>query len=361
MTEARTATIYYSGFAFRGGGAFVHACSLHTELQRAGWRVDLITLESLPFPLRYLPHLVGKVVNFINRPMGFYYKDRLTRYLYKWRFDGATQLKIFEDVYLAWNSAVPSVTILHAVWSDNLQSISTKPNAVMRLVKAEETVIDSITHPIVTVSDQYRQALTRTHVGSVRLRSVAVVPLGLDIAEFDIRREVDRSAKSVVFCGSLEARKNLRFLLDVFRRLQDADGGYRLTIIGDGPDRVDLEQYASQHSLPVTFRGRFDRQEVIQELRRHNLYVHPSVKESFSFALLEAKLSGLKTIAHRGLEVPPEFIDVPVASFDVADWLAAIMRADDAVSKEISADIYSSRRMMLNTLDLAFGAGQGTS
>ena len=40
----------------------------------------MITLERLPFPLRYLPHLVTKVVNWFSSPVGFHYKGRVTRF-----------------------------------------------------------------------------------------------------------------------------------------------------------------------------------------------------------------------------------------------------------------------------------------
>jgi glycosyltransferase involved in cell wall biosynthesis len=229
---------------------------------------------------------------------------------------------------------------------------------VKRLVELEERAIDSIAHPIITVSDEYRDFLLGSHRGSRRLPQVAVVPLGLDLAEFDSPGQAQHSGKSLVYCGSLEPRKNLRFMLDVFRHLHEVDGGYRLTIIGDGPDKAELERYALKHALPAVFRGRLGREEVVRELRLHSVYVHPSVKESFSFALLEGKMAGLRTVAYEGLEVPPEFIDVPVASFDVPDWLAAIVSAEDTVSKEIDADNYSSRRMMLETLELALGTSE---
>jgi len=359
VAATRKAIIYYGGFAFRGGGAFMHAKVMRLELQRAGWDVDLVTLESLPLPVRFLPHIVGKVVNRFNPPMGFYYKDRLTRLLYKRFLDRDVQLRIFEDVYLSWNSRTPSATLLHAAWSDNLHSISAHPRAVLRLVKSEERVIDSITHPVITVSDAYRDFLLASHSGSCRLPHVSVVPLGLDLAEFDIGGQLQRAAKSLVFCGSLEARKNLRFLLDVFRHLHESDAGYRLTIIGDGPDRADLERYALQHALPVIFRGWLGREAVIRELHQHSLYVHPSVKESFSYSLLEAKLVGLKTVAYKGLEVPAEFIDVPVASFEAAEWLGAIRHADVVVPKEVDTSSYSSKTQMLNTLELAFSSAEG--
>lgn len=336
----------------------MHAKVLRTELERAGWNVDLITLESLPPPFRFIPHVVGRVVNQFNPPMGLYYKDRLSRYLYRLFFSQDVQLRVFEDIYLSWNSRTPSVTLLHAVWSDNLHSIVADREGAKRLVEAEERAIDLIEHPVITVSDAYRDFLVQSHVGSIRLPGISVVPQGLDISEFKLEDEGPHVQKSLVYCGALEPRKNVNLLLRVFRDLHEWDNGFRLTIIGNGVERADLERYASQHALPVVFCGRLDRTDVIRELGRHSLYVHPSVKESFSFALLEAKLAGLRTVAYKGLEVPAEFIDVPVASFDEADWQAAIRDACDAVPKEIDANIYSSRTMMLSTLELAFSAAQ---
>ena len=48
--------------------------------------------------------------------------------------------------------------------------------------------------------------------------------------------------------------------------------------------------------------GRLDHDSVIEEASSAALiYLHTSVKESFSFALLEAKLAGLSTCAYQGL------------------------------------------------------------
>jgi glycosyltransferase involved in cell wall biosynthesis len=347
------AIIYYGGFEYRGGGAFMHARILCKELERAGWQVDLITLERLPLLLRYLPHIVGRVLNFLRPPMGFYFKDRLTGWLYKLMFNHSVQMRIFEDIYLSWNSGTPSVTILHAVWSDNLQSIVAKKPVVRKLVAAEEMRIDSIEHPIVIVSDAYHQFLSQTHLASSRLPDIHVVPLGVDLAEFDGSNEALVAEKSLIYCGAMEARKNLRFLLLVFKRLQERDPDYRLTIIGDGADGAFLKEFCVQNKLQVTFLGRLGRVAVLKELRRHRLYVHPSVKESFSLSLLEAKLSGLTTIAYGGLEVPAEFIDVPVSSFDEDEWLAAIARGGAVQTIEVDAARYSSQRMMVKTLELA--------
>jgi glycosyltransferase involved in cell wall biosynthesis len=324
---------------------------MREELERDGWQVELITLERLPFLFRLLPHIVGAVFNVIVRPMGFYYKGRMTRWLYQRFFNSQVRLRVFEDIYVSWNSRVPSVTVLHAVWSDNLQSTPVAEEAAARLVSAEERLIDSISHPLSTVSDGYRSLLLRTHPGSVGLREIAVIPLGLNLAEFE--RGNRSFKKSLVYCGSLEPRKNVQFLLAVFGTLQKVDPEYRLALIGNGPERSALERFCEENRLEVAFLGRLERAEVLQELRRHSVYVHTSTKESFSFALLEAKLSGLTTVAYGGLEVPPEFIDVPVSTFDERDWLDAIRLATTLESTAINTAEYSSREMMLRTVELA--------
>lgn len=354
MAETKRATIFYGGFAFRGGGAFNHAKLMREALQLEDWDVALITLECLPAAFRYLPHVVGKISNWLDPPMGFYFKDRLTRFFYKHLLARRAQLHIFEDIYLSWNSNVPSVTVLHAVWSDNLQSMVTAPSAVKRLVRAEELTIDSIAHPVITVSQAYLDHLKCSHQGAYGISSVVVVPLGLDVTRFDGVGEPERPENSLVYCGSLEARKNLSLLLRVFKSLYASDASYRLTIIGDGPDRDHLERYALQNLLPVTFRGRLSPSEVVGELTKHSLYVHPSLKESFSFALLEAKLAGLRTVAFIGLEVPREFIDVPVDSFDEAAWITSIRSAHLIEPVMVNRGAYSSNAMMHATLQLAF-------
>ena len=106
-------------------------------------------------------------------------------------------------------------------------------------------------------------------------------------------------------------------MLKVFKKIYSVDQEYKLTIIGDGPDEQILKSFVEEFQIPVRFTGRLDHEGVLKELVKHDMYLHPSIKESFSFALLEAKLSELTTCAYAGLEVPREFIDIPLDSFDV--------------------------------------------
>jgi glycosyltransferase involved in cell wall biosynthesis len=73
-----------------------------------------------------------------------------------------------------------------------------------------------------------------------------------------------------------------------------------LNIIGDGPERSMWEKRARKAHLPVTFLGRLAPLELKLVLDRSQIFVQPSVKESFGIAALEARANGLAVVARNG-------------------------------------------------------------
>lgn len=324
--QARVAIIYYGGFRGRAGGAFSHVSGLERGLSARGWNVRVIALDDLPWWCRYVPHFVERLLNTADAPMGFWAKGRVTRRFYRWFFDDEADLRVFEDIYLSWATPTPSVTLLHAVWSDNLQAFSLSASRVAKLRAKEATCIDAIPHEVLTVSSPYAEYLRHDHFQGRLAKPLRVVELGMDQGAF--HAPASRRPRSLVTVGSLEPRKNLTFLIDVFKIVHDHDPTFTLTIVGDGPDRKELETHAKGLGLPVAFTGRLPRDGVIRELLAHETYVHTSTKESFSFALLEAKLAGLRTCAYARLQVPQEFIDQGIDGFDPLDWARGILTVD---------------------------------
>ena len=346
----KTAVIYYGGFLGRAGGVTSHVGALEREMRRQGWCVVVISLECLPISCRYIPHVVEKLFNFINKPIGFLYKGIITKALYKIFLSKKADVCIFEDIYIAWNSEIPSVTVLHAVWSDNLQAYSVSTKQLNKLKAYEAELINSLGHPIVTVSYPYLEYIKREHFLDALSKDIGVVELGVDQSNFN--GLIERGRKSIVYCGALEARKNVLFLLRVFKKLSEINPDYKLTIIGDGPDRQALAEFVKINGLSVNFLGRLSHENVVSELHRHGIYLHTSVKESFSYSLLEAKLAGLKTCAYGKLQVPSEFIDMAIGTFNVDEWCDGILSID-WTHKIFSTDNYTVEKMTLSLLRLA--------
>lgn len=346
----KTAAIYYGGFLDKAGGVTSHVGALERELLRQKWSVVVISLESLPILCRYIPHVVEKLFNLVNKPIGFLYKGIITRVLFKIFLSKRTDVCIFEDIYIAWDSQIPSVTVLHAVWSDNLQSYFVSTKRLNKLKAYEVELINSLDHPIVTVSYPYLEYIQREHFRGLLSKEIGVVELGIDQSCFHELIEINK--KSIVYCGALEARKNILFLLEIFKKLSDINPDYKLTIIGDGPERQKLAKFVKVNGLSVSFLGRLSHEKVVSELRKHGIYLHTSVKESFSYSLLEAKLAGLKTCAYDKLQVPDEFIDVSISAFNVDEWCNGILNID-WTPKIFNAENYTIEKMASSTLRFA--------
>jgi len=327
-----------------------HVRAIERELSKTGWNVAVITLDNLPIWYRYIPHVVEKLVNLVNRPLGYFYKDRITGFLYRLLFDTKVDIRIFEDIYIGWNSETPSISILHAAWSDNLQSYPVSAKQQKKLRNREAKIIDRINHTVATVSAPYLKYLKEKHFSGGVSKKIDVIELGIEQSQFLETRSDNK--KSIIYVGTLEARKNILFLLEVFKKLSEIDPDYKLTLVGDGPERRKLADFVKDNGLTVDFLGALSHEKVVAELHRHGIYLHTSVKESFSYALLEAKLAGLRTCAYEKLQVPEEFIDVPISTFNIDEWCDGIVNIDWTPAV-FSAEKYTVEKMTLSTLKLA--------
>lgn len=346
---SKRVNIYYAGFSHRVGGAFHHVVNLKKGMEEQGFSVNVITLDSIPLIFRYIPHIIQLIGNFINFPMGFLYKQKVIRYFYSLKYKNSCDIEIFEDIYTYWSSNTISIVILHALWSDNLQAFNAGEQRRKKLEKKETRIINKIHSPIITVSEPYKKfILSRLNPFDLN-KNIDVIELGIDINKF---KKAIKNNNSILFVGSLEARKNILFLLKVYKLLQaKSNNKYSLTIVGDGPQKTELKEFAKGNNLKkLNILGRLSYDEVISEMPKHTYYVHTSLKESFSYALLEAKLSGLITIAYSKLQVPKEFIDIKMGSFDENQWVQKI-ESGQGHNNKFENHQFSYRIMTQRTID----------
>jgi glycosyltransferase involved in cell wall biosynthesis len=102
----------------------------------------------------------------------------------------------------------------------------------------------------------------------------------------------------VLFLGRLVPYKRVNDLLAAFSILKQRGRTYRLTVIGDGPERSALETIARDHQLEhlVTFVGRAVGSQLEEYLLCHKLMVVPSDREAFGLVALEGIAAGLVPI-----------------------------------------------------------------
>jgi glycosyltransferase involved in cell wall biosynthesis len=113
-------------------------------------------------------------------------------------------------------------------------------------------------------------------------------------------RESPENALRLAYLGRLVAEKGLPVLFRAVQRLDKEGLAFRLTVIGDGPERGSLEALANELRIShrVAFAGEMRRPEVDQALRKTDVVVMPSLcEETAGLAAIEQMMSAGAVIA----------------------------------------------------------------
>jgi len=357
----RTA-IVYNGLVERAGGVPGHIQLLRRDLTQYGHQVDVLSMETVPPLCRYLTWGLQRTLNWLRPPLGHLVRCKLSGPLlervYQRRAKRASyQGVVFETLCCCFPTGCPSVCVLHALLSDNLQAHRVSAQALDQVRRFEGQLLATCPARVVTTSEPYRDWILKSlgpHLPSGWDR-LGVVPLGVDTEAFapSPQRPSPATELRLLYVGILEARKNLPFALKVAQRVLLPRPQAMLTLIGSGPEERSLKREVTSLGLTrqVRFLGELSPARVAQEMPRHHLLLLPSLKESFAHVLLEAKLAGLVTLATAGLEVPPAFCDYSLP-LETELWVKQIETVEgDWQSVQNSAQVeslrqaYSSRRV----------------
>jgi glycosyltransferase involved in cell wall biosynthesis len=150
------------------------------------------------------------------------------------------------------------------------------------------------------------QALARFQIEQVGLppAKVEVIHYGLD----DLPEAwgtnppdpVPADARVLLCVCRLEPQKGVDVAIRALEEIPDA----HLVVLGEGPQRAELEQLAGER---VHLLGRVP--DVAAWLRRADVLVHPARWEGFGLALLEAMLASLPVVATRVSSIPEIVVD----------------------------------------------------
>lgn len=138
---------------------------------------------------------------------------------------------------------------------------------------------------------------------------ILTVPNGVDMAEFipmgkeKARKKLDiPPGKSMVVCvARLVPVKGIDYLIRAIALLSQLNNRISLLVIGDGPQRSDLEKLASELGLrdKVKFLGALPHEQIPLYLNAADIFVQPSLHEGLGIALIEAMSCGIPVVGTR--------------------------------------------------------------
>lgn len=143
----------------------------------------------------------------------------------------------------------------------------------------------------------------RTELAACGFRNLRVVARGVDTQLFNpgrrseaLRREwnVTSGTPVVLHVGRLAAEKNLAALTDAFIAIRQRQPRARLVLVGDGPERKALRSRLPDAIFAGTRRG----EDLAVHYASGDLFLFPSMTETFGNVTLEAMASGLPLAAY---------------------------------------------------------------
>lgn len=333
----------------RGGGETSHLAWMR-ELKKRGVEVEIISGRPLLTDAVYPPEPDIDTVT-LRSP---YLRDFVYRVQSKRGFGRLSMWSLHADeelfcklafAQIASEPRQPDLILAHALHQAPRFSMGKWPVAVYLVGLPNARYIADLQKADALISDGW----SATHLPAVVGRPVIDVPKGVDVNLFtpegpDVREAMGLAGKRVVICvARLVPIKNLHVLIEAVAKARGTDPAVALVIVGEGPERADLEARAAALGISeaVRFAGYVPQAETPAWYRTGDVFALSSDFDNSPNVVLEAMASGLPIVStdvgglrdyvtppDAGTLTPPR--DPAALATALLDWLSHPERATAA-------------------------------
>lgn len=145
-----------------------------------------------------------------------------------------------------------------------------------------------------------------------------VLPNNIDSKKFlnttirdrmSIRRELNIPEDILLIghVGRFSEVKNHKFIVDIAKELKNKDKEFKILLVGEGPLREEIINDINNKELNNNFIILKPRDDINKIMKSLDIFICPSLFESFSIVLLEAQVTGVPSIASSNI---PKDVDL---------------------------------------------------
>ncbi len=119
-----------------------------------------------------------------------------------------------------------------------------------------------------------------------------------------IKQELGLKPNNFIYIGRLSPEKNIKLLIKVFKDVKTSEpksNGWGLIIVGDGPQRKEIEDFIKENSLEkdIYLAGGMSWKEVPKYYALADVFILPSLSEPWGLVVNEAMVCGLPVIVSK--------------------------------------------------------------
>ena len=176
---------------------------------------------------------------------------------------------------------------------------------------------------VIFLSPAYREHVLSTYVPTslqqcIREKS-RVIPNGIDdyfLNNLPEPRSGVSTPLSLLYAGDIDSNKNLELTMQAAKRLREQEMEVHLTVVGN----ILEEKYRKllEDTSFVSYFPRCPKEDILQHLRKSDIFVMPSHAETFGLVYAEAMSQGVPVLYTRGQGFDGQFPDGTVG-YSVSD------------------------------------------
>lgn len=166
------------------------------------------------------------------------------------------------------------------------------------LIKMLTKKVISRAKVIMPVSERLKKAM----LANTLLGNYVIVPNLVDVKSFSISKTIEQDVVSFIHISALDdAQKNVSGIISSFGNAYKQNNQMRLKIIGDGEDKIKLQNLVFKLKLSnvITFTGRLTGGALVKEIQQSNALVMFSNFETFCLTVAEALACGKPVITSK--------------------------------------------------------------
>ena len=124
------------------------------------------------------------------------------------------------------------------------------------------------------------------------------------------------SLRNFLFVGRFSPEKNIICLLEAFRKLRAHGSDWGLILVGNGPQKEEIEKYMNEHDIKNVYLSGFrQKQEIVNFYAVSDVFVLPSTYEPWGLVVNEAMASGLPVLVSKKCGCYPDLIKEGINGF----------------------------------------------